>query len=161
MGWYWNDAGSNLSERGRATLDSSQQRGTYDSALSSLDRAAQIDPYNPWIFANRGTLRRYRGETTEAQADFSRALTYDSGNHQALAGLGDLHYARREYAEAARRYRGALQADPSRSAYREYLVRSLFHAGQVDQARQEFRLLSSSSPQYAALRDLLAPPPRP
>jgi tetratricopeptide (TPR) repeat protein len=155
LAWHWSDTGANLGERGRVLLDPEQKRRTLQSALEALQRAAEIDSYNPWIYANRGVVHFYRGEAGEARSDFNRALALDSSNPQALSGLGDLHYQTGAYPEAARDYGRALQVDPGQTNYREYLIRSLFYSGRPDEARREFRSFPANHASYSSLRILL------
>ncbi len=53
--------------------------GDKDAALEHLDRAVSLDRENKRTYANRGHVRRERGELTEALADLDYALRRDPG----------------------------------------------------------------------------------
>ncbi len=86
--------------------------GDSSAALSHLDRAAELDRENKRVWANRGHLRRERGELGLAIADLTRALERDSAYAYALLRRAQCFASSNRSAEAERDLERILTTDP-------------------------------------------------
>lgn len=66
----------------------SQELGNNKEALSSYNKAIQLDPKNSKTFSNRGLVLGSFGDLKAALADFTKAITIDPSYYQAYSNRG-------------------------------------------------------------------------
>jgi TolB-like protein/Flp pilus assembly protein TadD/tRNA A-37 threonylcarbamoyl transferase component Bud32 len=84
----------------------------YDSALSSLDRAIELQPSNSDSQTYRGAIYRRRGEWRRSLAEYERALELNPHDPSSFTELGNTYGSLRRWSEAQRMYTRALAFDP-------------------------------------------------
>lgn len=92
------------------------EQGECAAALSHLDRAVALDRENARVWANRGHLRKERGELELALADLTRALERDDGYAFARLRRAQCFIASQRGAEAERDLERILIPDPDDAA---------------------------------------------
>jgi len=122
--------------RGRALLD--LQR--WAEALAEFDRAAQIDPRDPWSRVDMAqALSDDLGRYDEAAAQARAAVALDASNGDALLALGDAHRDLGNYEEAAKVYERLATVRPSDFAARHWHALMLLWQGQTARAATELQ----------------------
>jgi tetratricopeptide (TPR) repeat protein len=130
----------------------------YDPAIDDYNRAAELDPNNPYIYANRGQAYLEKGEVDKAILDFTKALN--------LGGItADDHVY---FNDRARAYfkKGALDlalADVNlaislyaKNGYGYYLRGFIYKsAGNPAQAKADFQAALTINPNFQAAKDEL------
>jgi tetratricopeptide (TPR) repeat protein len=64
--------------------------GRYSDALEMYERAVALAPERPAHLFNRGTLRRFLGDLTGAEADFDHVISLDPRDYEAYFNRSDL-----------------------------------------------------------------------
>jgi len=82
-------------------------------ALIYYDVAIKLDPKDPTIWVNLGTLYRQLNEYDKAKSAFSRALNINPANAVAHYNIGSILDLQGKYKQALEAYRIALTLDPS------------------------------------------------
>lgn len=124
-----------------------RDRGRLVEALPPLERAIELEPEAPKIFAMRGELHGRLGLLDAALADFARAAELDPRDTANLVNLGlALQQAGRP--EAAEVYRRALALDPGLEQARSNLALLLEQEGRLEAARAELLRVTAESPDY-------------
>jgi len=88
------------------------ETGQADEALTLLDRAADIQPKNADLFANRGRVLNLIKRDEEALANYDKALAIDSRHTAALQNRAGTLLALGRYEEALRTFDDILQLHP-------------------------------------------------
>jgi tetratricopeptide (TPR) repeat protein len=88
------------------------KRGMPKAALSIQEHAIHLDPNNPTLWANLGTIRRTNGSLGPAATAFKKAIEIDPANALAHYNLGAVYDAQKNYDDAIEEYRRALVLDP-------------------------------------------------
>ena len=88
----------------------------FDSAISILDRALELDPRNAAAFANRGRAHRRKGQYAPALADYEKAVEIAPDVSQYWANCGEARRRNGNTAGAIEAYDKALALD-SRNAF--------------------------------------------
>jgi tetratricopeptide (TPR) repeat protein len=91
------------------------KRGMPKVAISFQQYALKLQPQNPTLWLNLGTLQRTTGAFSSAETSFKKAITIDPINALAHYNLGAVYDAQGEYDDAIEEYRRALVLDPSLS----------------------------------------------
>ena len=86
--------------------------GNTEGQRQLLEQALEIDPVNPAVLANLGTLHLEAEEYERAADLFRDALEADPGEAAALHGLGVVLLNQEKYAEAVETLDRAIEADP-------------------------------------------------
>lgn len=88
------------------------KRGMPKLALGFQDYALDLDPENPKLWLNLGTIRRAAGSLGSAATAFKKSITFDPGSAMAHYSLGSVYDAQKHYDAALEEYRSALVLDP-------------------------------------------------
>lgn len=89
------------------------QNGMLKEALEYYQVALRIEPMDPLLWINDGTLRLKGSELSSAASSFSRALSLDPNNAVAHYSLGSTLHEMGKYDEALLEYKMALRIDPT------------------------------------------------
>jgi tetratricopeptide (TPR) repeat protein len=74
--------------------------GKFREAEKAIDRAATLDPLNPYTFRTMALVQYAAGNLNEATASVSKALSLDPDTGIANATLGDIAYLQGRYPQA-------------------------------------------------------------
>jgi tetratricopeptide (TPR) repeat protein len=88
------------------------KRGMPKVALGFQEYAVKLQPADPTLWLNLGTIRRTAGSASGATAAFKKTIELDPGNAWAHYNLGAVYDAEKEYDAAIEEYRRALVLDP-------------------------------------------------
>ena len=88
------------------------KRGMPKVALGFQEYAVKLQPADPTLWLNLGTIRRTAGSSSGATAAFKKAIELDPGNAWAHYNLGAVYDADKHYDDAIEEYRRALVLDP-------------------------------------------------
>jgi tetratricopeptide (TPR) repeat protein len=89
------------------------QNGMLDDAMAYYDVAVKIEPRDPTLWVNKGTLQLHAGHFSAAASDFGRALSLDPNHAVAHYNLGSALDEMDRYEDAVQEYKVALLLDPS------------------------------------------------
>jgi thioredoxin-like negative regulator of GroEL len=132
-------------------------RGRPDSALSSAETAAGLDPDDDWPHRLRSIALLHSGRAGEAVEAASRALSIDSGSWQSHACLADAFaVAKPKRGGAVKAALRAVAIAPEEPDAHFALGGAAAAAGRRDQAAKAFRRVLSLDPQHAAAHNELA-----
>jgi tetratricopeptide (TPR) repeat protein len=127
-----------ISEQAQAAVD----RGDYEQARLALQQLVAQAPESAETQQRLGTVLRYEGRLSEAEACFRAALKRDRDYPEALIGLGQVEAQRSDVASALKRFETAIELDPHHPSAHLALGRLLEDIGRTDQALAEyFRVL--------------------
>ncbi len=70
-----------------------RQRGDMKGAVEALEKAVELQPWEPWFFNNLGLYYRARGRVDEALARFEQALEIDPGYLYAIENMAATYQA--------------------------------------------------------------------
>lgn len=141
LGFYWHNRGLYEDQYGNKKL-----------ALEFYQKAEAVDPFNPYIYYNRGLLYlQIQGFTDnervkKAEGEFRKALKIDPDFPPALVELGGLYDRRRDYRQALVYIRRSLNGDPQDRMARVYLVQALGGLGRFAEAKKELKTLQDEIP---------------
>lgn len=79
--------------------------GNFREAAAAINRAATLDPLNPYTFRTMALIQYASGQLKEATASVGKALSLDPDTGIASATLGDIAYVQGEYQQALDYYR--------------------------------------------------------
>ena len=88
------------------------KRGMPKAAMTIQEHAIRMDPDNPTLWANLGTIRRTSGSLGAAVTAYKKAIAIDPANALAHYNLGAVYDAQKNYDDAIEEYRRALVLDP-------------------------------------------------
>jgi Flp pilus assembly protein TadD len=132
------------------------------AAMTTLQKAAEIDPFNPAIEVHKGTVRLLSGEREAARAAFARALELNGITVAALTALGIMEIEEGRFDQGVSYWRRAVEADPQQLPRLLAFASYLWNKGEFAAARPLFELFlaeASADPyreEIARLRQLLA-----
>jgi tetratricopeptide (TPR) repeat protein len=89
------------------------QNGLYEDALAYYDRALRVEPKNPLLWLNLGTLLRQSDHLSEAVDAYAKAIKLDPNNALAHYNMGVALHLQDRYDEAIEEFSVALRLDPS------------------------------------------------
>jgi protein O-GlcNAc transferase len=117
-------------------------RGDGNAAVTLLTRAAAKLPDDAAVATRLAYALQLSGRTAAAATEYTRALAFDDTRFDAWFGLGCVEFARDAYTKAVRCHRRALALRPNHPRIRFELAKALFHAGKVDAAIDNFRVVA-------------------
>ena len=111
-----------------------EEDGTYATALSSFQRARQLDPNNARYQSSAARMELLAGDTTAARKGFQQAIVADHKNPGHLVNYGVALGKDGQHGDARMIFGKALELDPTHArALREMSV-SFLREGQAEQA---------------------------
>jgi TolB-like protein len=121
-------------------------RKEYDLALAQIDRALEINPSDPDLYAYRGSLLVWQGKAAEGLPWLEAALRFDRASSFAAARLCMADYLLRRYNEAVDACDRALSSNPGRNTL--LLTHPMLAAAYAQEGRQQ----QAATERAAALR---------
>ena len=109
----------------------------YDSALSALDRAVELQPSNSDSRTFRAAIYRRRGEWRRSLAESERALELNPRESLSSTDIGDTYLSLRRWSEAERALTRALALDPHNINAGFHLAQTYINStGDIQRARR-------------------------
>ena len=109
----------------------------YDSALSALDRAVELQPSNSDSRTFRAAIYRRRGEWRRSLAESERALELNPRESLSSTDIGDTYLSLRRWSEAERALTRALALDPHNINAGFHLAQTYINStGDIPRARR-------------------------
>jgi adenylate cyclase len=125
-------------------------RKDYRRWAEESDKALSLNPNYPHAIVGRGILHIYTGEPTKAISYIERALRLDpTYPAQYLHFLGTAYFVANDYEKAAKLFRKRIAANPHTDLSRAFLVSTLGHLGQPEEARRVWQELKEINPRYS------------
>ncbi len=87
-------------------------RGDFNKAIESYNRALTYDRRNPVIYRNLALAYRHKKDYDRAAEYAEKAVDADSGNIHNRVLRGNIYFEQGRYADAAREYQAALETSP-------------------------------------------------
>jgi protein O-GlcNAc transferase len=125
-----------------------------DEAVRAFDQALAIDPRYALAHFNLARIHKLRGAADRALEHAQVAVREDPGLVEGWLLIGDIHDGKREMPNAFAAFTAAVQANPASIPARMALAGAVAKVGGFDDARKEYRLLTSQFP--SSLRAALA-----
>ena len=121
----------------------------FDFADAAIQRALQIDPNHSRSYYIQGlVLTAYKYDFIAGPAALRKASELDPGNADILFGHGVAAMDLGRFEEAVSLLRRALQRDPLRPRFYEFLGRTFIPMDRFDDAEDQFKKQSELSPGY-------------
>ncbi len=122
----------------------------WDLALPYFRRAAELDPENPAVHLNLGSLL-FDLNQREAETVLDRAIALDPSNVPALVNLGAVQYRLGQLARAAATARRVLALSPEQPDAHGNLAGILREQGEIPDALEHYRRALQASPDAAPI----------
>jgi len=127
------------------------QSDRIEEALTSLDRAIQLDSTNGKLWSARGELMAHLGRDEEAISSFDRALEINPGHHQSWSNRGNCLNNLGQYGEAISSCDRALEINPEHHQSWYNRGNSLLYLGQYKEAIVSYdRVIKIQPDSYSA-----------
>ncbi len=123
-------------------------------ALATFERGRQVDPSNPLVLVNIGTVHLMTGDRARARDAFEAALEIDAGVARAHNSLGVIAAQEGRMAEAVERWRRAVELDPRDYQTLFNLGVTLRGQGRAAEARPYLEAYLRSAPPALEARDI-------
>lgn len=128
----------------------------FSGALVDLQKAVELDPDLPDVYAYDGAALLATGDQPGAQKAFERALEHDPNNFDANLRLGLLLRKDERYDEAMPYLSHALEIRPGDVGVRYQIATVKLSLGQVEQARLDLESLVRETPNFTEAHVSLA-----
>jgi adenylate cyclase len=112
-----------------------QQQGLHDKALTEAERAAGLEPNDPYAFATLAEVRTIAGSPLVALTQLERAQGTDLSRSRLYPrALGRALFAAKRFSEAKLALERAVALQPADLIARELLTATFGHLGHLDEA---------------------------
>src|SRR2546421_936644 len=128
----------------------------FSGALTDLQRAVELNPNLPEVYAYYGTALLSTGDQAGAQEAFVHALRDDPNNFDANLRMGLLLRKDERYDEALKYIRHALEIRPGDPGVRYQIASIELSVGQVEAARSHLESLVAEAPNFTEAHVSLA-----
>jgi tetratricopeptide (TPR) repeat protein len=128
----------------------------FSGALADLQKAVELDPELPDVYAYYGIALLSTGDQAGAQGAFENALKVDPNNFDANLRMGLLLRKDEQYDDALRYLRHALEVRPADPGVRYQIASLQLATGKVAEARGELESLVAESPNFTEAHVSLA-----
>jgi len=128
----------------------------FSGALVDLEKAVELDPNLPDLYAYYGLALLSTGDQAGAEQAFSRALRDDPNNFDANLRMGLLLRKDERYDEAIPYLRHALEIRPGDAGVRYQIATVKLALGQVEEARNDLESLVREAPNFTEAHVSLA-----
>lgn len=125
-------------------------------ALADLQKAVELDPNLPDVYAYYGVALLSTGDPAGAQTAFQRALQDDPNNFESNLEMGVLLRKNDQYSAALQYFRHALDVRPGDFGVRYQIASLDLEMGEVDKARGELEAIVKDSPNFTEAHVSLA-----
>lgn len=124
--------------------------GRHEEAVTAVQRAIHFSPSYADAYALLAWIYNYAGRPDEALASLEKARFLNPIVPASYAEiLGEIHFQRGEYADAMSAFERALQVNPAHMRARMWLVATLVHSGDIDEAAWQAEVLQLSFPGFS------------
>ena len=132
-----------------------QFQKNYNLAITSYNRAIEIDKKSVVAHLGRGNTYLLKGEPRAAINDFDSAKKYDKRNAKAYYGLGEARFKQGNYKKAIKHFKDAKSLDPKNPLIYQYLMLSYFARDDMKNVKKSFEKFKevASENQYNQLMD--------
>jgi tetratricopeptide (TPR) repeat protein len=120
----------------------------FSGALVDLQKAVELNPDLPDLYAYYGVALLSTGDQTGAQQAFEKALRADANNFDANLRMGLLLRKDEQYHDALRYLRHALEIRPGDAGVRYQIATVKMAIGQLEEARADLESLVAESPNF-------------
>jgi tetratricopeptide (TPR) repeat protein len=110
------------------------EMGRFSAASKLLERAVELDPDNPRIYAELGFTHGSQDKLEQAMAAFSRAASLEPENGDHLRALAHIYLIHENFEEARLLAQQALALDPGSISSLHHLAYAEYRLGQLDAA---------------------------
>lgn len=128
----------------------------FSGALVDLQKAVELDPNLPDVYAYYGAALLATGDQAGAQKAFERALEGDANNFDANLRMGLLLRKDEKYDDAMPYLRHALEIRPGDAGVRYQIATVKLSQGQLEQARVDLESLVREAPNFTEAHVSLA-----
>src|SRR5438445_5943336 len=128
----------------------------FSGALVDLQKAVELNPDLPDLYAYYGVALLSTGDQTGAQQAFEKALRADPNNFDANLRMGLLLRKDAQYQNALRYLRHALEIRPGDAGVRYQIATVKLAIGQLEEARGDLESLVAESPRFTEAHVSLA-----
>ena len=128
----------------------------FAGALIELQKAVELNPNLPDVYAYYGAALIATGDQAGAQSAFARALKYDPNNFDANLRMGMLLRIDEKYDQAMPYLRHSLEIRPGDVGARYQIATKKLSTGQVEQARIDLESLVAEAPNFTEAHVSLA-----
>ena|SRR6266566_762118 len=128
----------------------------FSGALVDLQKAVELNPNLPDLYAYYGAALLATGDQPGAQKAFERALQGDANNFDANLRMGVLLRKDEKYDEAMPHLRHALEIRPGDAGVRYQIATVKLSLGQLEQARADLESLVAEAPNFTEAHVSLA-----
>ncbi|WP_164018051.1 tetratricopeptide repeat protein [Pyxidicoccus trucidator] len=120
--------------------------GDLERAETYCDLGLEFSPQSADLWANKGLIALYRGDTAKAKERLLWALQYNPDHREAQVHLGSAYLEEGAYAQARERFVQALKGDPKFVPARYALGLALVKLGRRAEARTELDAVLAADP---------------
>jgi len=128
----------------------------FSGALVDLQKAVELNPHLPEVYAYYGTALLSTGDQAGAQEAFEHALRYDPNNFDANLRMGMVLRKDDRFDEALKYIRHALEIRPGDLGVRYQIASIELSVGQVEEARGYLESLVAEAPNFTEAHVSLA-----
>ena len=128
----------------------------YSGALVDLQKAVELNPELPDVFAYYGTVLMATGDQDGARKAFEHALRQDPNNFQPNLQLGYLLRNNQEYEEALKYFQHALELRPRDPGVRYQIASIELARGNIAEAQAGLEALIKEAPEFTEAHVSLA-----
>ena len=132
------------------------ERGSFDAAIVSLERAVAIDPSRADIHGDLAVIAHNVGDRAKAETHFLRALELTPDAPRLNFNFANFLKDQGRYAEAIGRYRAAISGEPGFAPARNNLGNALKAMKRWDEAADAYRAAIAADPAFAPAHRNLA-----
>lgn len=122
--------------------------GNYAGARSDLEKAIQLDPKLPDVYAYYGKTLFDSGDHPGSQVAFEKALQLDPNNFDSNLDMGLLLRGSEKYGEAIQYFRHALDMHPGDPGVRFEIATCEMSQGQLPEAARDLESLVKDEPTF-------------
>jgi len=130
--------------------------GRATEALAVFERALKIDPENPMIHENIGTIQLDAGQLSAARDEFVRAIRANPASAQGHAGLATVAFKSGDRETALASWKRAVDLDPTNWDALYNLGVQLMRAGRTAEARPYLERFVRTAPASQYAKDIKA-----
>ena len=133
---------------------------TFDTAVTHLQHALEIEPDLFWAHFNLGGIYQQKGESESALAKFEICVQLNPNYYPVYYRIGEIHLKQQNYTEALHAFETARKLN-RKWEYPQYGIGLVYFAqGEIDRARETFENITHQkkkfAPAYIKLGQVLA-----
>ena len=126
-----------------------EARGEFDEAMSRLQEAIRLKPYDVPAIFNLGNVYYATVQYDEAISEYRDALRLDPNNPDIHLNLGNAFFKKKQFDDAIAQYQEVVRLDPGNALAHNNLGEMLAKKGQTDDAISQYLEAIGLKPDYA------------